>query len=61
MTNQDYWEESRLDFSLTGNPGSASPDTIISVVHMIIYIGDPGPFAQDTLCFWSIWFRYYFF
>ena len=27
MSNQDYWKED--GFSLTGNPGTASPDTIV--------------------------------
>ena len=36
MTNQDYWEDD--GFSLTGNPGTASPDII-----------NFGAAAQDTL------------
>ena len=45
MTNQDYWEDD--GFSLTGNPGAASPDTIIfgSSYTDTISFGA----AQDTL------------
>jgi hypothetical protein len=39
MSNQDYWKEDR--FSLTGNPGTASPDTIVfSGSHLLGGMGD---------------------
>ena len=46
MTNQDYWEDD--GFSLTGNPGTASPDTIVfsgNPFAETVYFGA----AQDTL------------
>ena len=39
MSNQDYWKED--GFSLTGNPGTASPDTIVfSGSHLLGGMGD---------------------
>ena len=46
MTNQDYWEDD--GFSLTGNPGTASSDTIVfsgDAFAETVYFGA----AQDTL------------
>ena len=47
-SNQDFWEED--GFSLIGNPGSASSDTIsFSTGYDALDIGDPGPFAAQPV------------
>ena len=49
MTNQDYWREDA--FSVTGNPGTASADTITftSTGYDGLDLGDPGPFAAQPV------------
>ena len=47
-SNQDFWKED--GFSLIGNPGSASSDTIsFSSAYDALDIGDPGPFAAQPV------------
>ena len=49
MTNQDYWEDD--GFSLTGNPGTASSDTINFGSHLPGGMGnDHITFSADTGC-----------
>ena len=43
MTNQDYWEDD--GFSIVGNPGTASPDTINFGTHL------PGGMGDDHISF----------
>tara|TARA_B100001564_G_C20635201_1_gene669337 strand:+ start:388 stop:957 length:570 start_codon:yes stop_codon:yes gene_type:complete len=44
MSNQDYWKED--GFSLTGNPGTASPDTIVFGSSRL-----PGGMGNDHITF----------
>ena len=46
MSNQDYWNED--GFSLTGNPGTASPDTIVFSSSRL-----PGGMCNDHITFTS--------
>ena len=46
MSNQDYWKED--GFSLTGNPGTASPDTIVFGGSAL-----PGGMGDDHITFSS--------
>ena len=46
MSNQDYWKED--GFSLTGNPGTASPDTIVFGSSAL-----PGGMGNDHITFSS--------
>ena len=50
MTNQDYWREDA--FSVTGNPGTASSDTINLGSHIPGGMGDDHiTFSSDTISF----------
>ena len=46
MSNQDYWEED--GFSVVGNPGTASPDTIVFGGSAL-----PGGMGNDHITFSS--------
>ena len=49
MTNQDYWEDD--GFSIVGNPGTASSDTINFGTHLPGGMGDDHiTFSADTGC-----------